>query len=44
MAINGQKSIFKLVKKEKQIEETRNLDEDSIEKIIESEDDSKNKI
>ena len=47
MAINGQKSIFKLVKKEnKLIEETLNLDEDSENRQDnrESEDDSKNKI
>jgi hypothetical protein len=47
MAINGQKSIFKLVKKEKKlIEETLNLDEDSENRQDnrESEDDSKNKI
>ena len=47
MAINGQKSIFKLVKKEKKlIEETLNLDEDSEHRQgnRESEDDSKNKI
>ena len=47
MAINGQKSIFKLVKKEKKlIEETLNLDEDSENRKDnrESEDDSKNKI
>ena len=47
MAINGQKSIFKLVKKEnKLIEETLNLDEDSENRQDnrESEDDSKNQI
>lgn len=47
MAINGQKSIFKLVKKEnKLIEETLNLDEDfeNRQDNRESEDDSKNKI
>ena len=47
MAINGQKSIFKLVKKEnKLIEETLNLDEDSENRQDnrESEDDFKNKI
>ena len=47
MAINGQKSIFKLVKKEKKlIEETLNLNQDSKDRQdnSESEDDSENKI